>query len=164
MGKKGAFTAVFYFVHLTSRSHSGNFFLWAWVESAFMGLVQVALMTICPWCAKHGAPSLVSPGGASLPLTCTEGAQPAHPWPDHGTGQGAARGSRLVCSPWKFGHEHHGNRNPVLRWVCLVMAWYRTILLSLVECVHKLLSSLCNCLFLVKPTKAKCFAEIQPVV
>lgn len=32
-----------------------------------MGLVQVALMTICPWCAKHGAPSLVSPGGASLP-------------------------------------------------------------------------------------------------
>lgn len=107
-----------------------------------MGLVEVALMTICSWCAKHGAPSSVCPGGASLLVTCTEGAQPAHPMPaHHGTGQGLLVGA-AECSPWKFGCEHYDKRNPVLRWVCLVLAWYRTILFLLAECVHKLLSAL----------------------
>lgn len=48
---------------------------------------------ICPWCAKHGAPSSGSPGGASLLLTPTEGDSLSIPDQSMALGKGLLTGA-----------------------------------------------------------------------
>lgn len=145
--KKMSFCCCILFVHLTSRSYSGNFF--------FVSMSWVCSHGSCPGgsddhlslgCQTWGSKLGVSWGGFSAPDTfwgCTGCTSLTRPW--H-SGQRAAQGSCLVQPmeiwPWTPLSTHHGSRNPVLRWVSLVMAWYRTILFPLAECVHKLLSAL----------------------